>query len=210
MNTIENKNKTVKVSGEKIWKKHSFFNAIKCDFNMEKVNYPENTLFYKNQAYLTVKKNKKIFYCDYFILGQIVESSNPPENILSYNFRENEFRIIGPKYDTSTGEFKGLYETIGFLVARGAPDEIFFSFGYDQNKSKVLYSHYRRKIPSSFSGTIFNRHRSLIENEKAENDYSNILFVLPSITDRSEEINKYLNNVSVTPIDISRNIEHLG
>ena len=30
-------------------------------------------------------------------------------------------------------------------------------------------------------------------------------FSLPSITDRSEEINKYLNNVSVTPIDISQN-----
>ena len=115
MNTIENKNETVEVSGEKIWKKHGFFNTIKCDFNMEKVNYPGNTLFYKNQAYLTVKKNKKIFYCDYFILSQIVESSNPPKNILSYTFRENEFRMIRPKYDTSTGEFKGLYETIGFF-----------------------------------------------------------------------------------------------
>ena len=30
-------------------------------------------------------------------------------------------------------------------------------------------------------------------------------FFLPSITDRSEEINKYLNDVSVTPIDISQN-----
>ena len=80
--TIENENETVEVSGEKIWKKHDFFNAIKSDFNMEKVNYPENTLFYINQAYLTVKKNKKIFYCNYFILGQIVENSNPPEKNL--------------------------------------------------------------------------------------------------------------------------------
>ena len=195
---------------KKFGRNMAFFNAIKCDFNMEKVNYPGNTLFYKNQAYLTVKRNKKIFYCDYFILGQIIESSNPTENILSYTFRENEFRMIRPKYDTSTGEFKGLYKTIRFLVVRGAPDENFFSFGYYQNKSKVLYSHCRRKIPSSFSGTIFNRHRSLIENGKAENDYSNILFVLPSITDRSEEINRYLNNVSVTPVDISQNIEHLS
>ena len=27
---------------------------------MEKVNYPENTLFYINQAYFTVKKNKNL------------------------------------------------------------------------------------------------------------------------------------------------------
>ena len=113
--------------------------------------------------------------------------------------------MIRPKYNTSTSEFKGLYKTIGFLVVRGAPDKIFFNYGYNQNKSKVLYSHYRWKIPSSFSGIIFNCHRSLIENGGPENDYSNIsIFFLRSITDRSEEINKYLNNVSVTSVNISQ------
>ena len=177
--TIENENETVEMSGEKILKKHDFFNAIKSDFNMEKVNYPENTLFYINQAYLTVKNNKKIFYCDYFILilGQIVESSNPLENISTYTLKENEVRMIRPKYNTSTCEFEGLYKTIGFLVVKGAPDEIFFDYGYDKNKSKVLYSHYRRKIPSSFFGTIFNCYRSLIENGEAESDFSKFFFL---------------------------------
>ena len=68
--TIENENETVVVFGDRVWKKHGFFNAIKPDFNMEKVNHPVNTLFYINQAYLTVKNNKIIFYCDDFILGQ--------------------------------------------------------------------------------------------------------------------------------------------
>ena len=154
---------------------------------------------------MTVKKNKKIFYCDYFILGQIVESSNPLEKLSSYTLKDNEVRIIRPKYDTSTGQFKGLYKTIGFLVVRGAPDEIFFHYGYDSNKSKIIYSHYRRKISSSFSGNIFNLHQSIIENGEVENNYSNLYYFLPSITDRSEEINKYLNNVSVTPVDISQN-----
>ena len=31
---------------------------------MEKINFPENTLIYLNQLYLTVKKNKEIFCCD--------------------------------------------------------------------------------------------------------------------------------------------------
>ena len=98
--TTENENERVEVFGEKVRSKHGFFNAIKPDFNMEKVNYQENTLFYVNQAYLTVKKNKKIFYCDYFVPGQIVESSNPPEDISSYTLKENEVRMIRPKYDT--------------------------------------------------------------------------------------------------------------
>ena len=49
--------------------------------------------------------------------------------------------MIRPKYDTNTSQCKGLYETVGFLVARGSPEEFFFNYGYDQNKSKVLYSH---------------------------------------------------------------------
>ena len=114
------------------------------------MNHPVNTLFYINQAYLTVKNNKKIFYCDDFILGQIIESSNPPENILSYTLKENEVPMIRPKYDRSTGQFKGLYETVRVLVVKGPPEEVFLNYGYDQNESKVLYSHHRRKMLSSF------------------------------------------------------------
>ena len=45
----------------------------------------------------------------------------------------------------------------------------------------------------------------MIENGEVENNYSNLYYLLPSITEWSEEINKYLNNFSVTPIDISQN-----
>ena len=44
----------------------------------------------------------------------------------------------------------------------------------------------------------------MIENEVVENDYSNLFYFLPSTTDQSEEIKKYLNNVSITPTDISQ------
>ena len=62
--TIENENETVELSGGKIWNKHGFLNVIRSNFHMEKVNYlnyPENTLFYINQAYLTVKRTKRYF-----------------------------------------------------------------------------------------------------------------------------------------------------
>ena len=72
--------------------------------------------------------------------------------------------MVRPKYDTNTGQFKDLYETIGFSAVRRAP-----------------------------------------QNGKVANNYSDLYYFLVSITDRLEEINKYLNNVSVTPIDISQN-----
>ena len=117
---------------------------------MEKVNFPENTLLYLNQCYLTVKKNKKIYCCDFFIIGKIVEASNPPEDMSTYVLREKEVKMVRPKYNPETGEFLGLYEAVRFMVVRGSHDEVFFNYGNDQEKSKVLYSHYRRRIMVKF------------------------------------------------------------
>ena len=75
---------------------------------MKEVNYPENTISYVNQAYLTVQKNKKIYYCDHYI-GQIVEACNPPENIDTYMCKDREVKIIRPCYNVNTGEFLGHY-----------------------------------------------------------------------------------------------------
>ena len=90
-------------------------------------------------------------------MGQILEVANPPEDISTYILKENEVKMIRPKYDAETGEFLGLYKNFGFIVVRGSPDEVFFNYGYNKDKSKVLYSPYRRRIPNSFSRTIFNR-----------------------------------------------------
>ena len=43
----------------------------------------------------------------------------------------------------------------------------------------------------------------MIESGEADADFSNIYFFLPSIADRNEEINEYLNNVSISPSDVS-------
>ena len=42
---------------------------------------PENRIIYINQAYVTVRNNKKMFYCDYQIIGQVIEAVNPPDTI---------------------------------------------------------------------------------------------------------------------------------
>ena len=111
--------------------------------------------------------------------------------------------MIRPKYNAETGEFLGLYETVGFMVVKGSPDEVFFNYGYNKDKSKVLYSHYRRRIPNSFSGIIFNCHRT-IETGEIDSEFSNIYFFLPSITNRSKDVNQYFKNVSISPIDITQ------
>ena len=41
-----------------------------------------------------------------------------------------------------------------FLLYEGSPEEVLFNYGFYKEKSKILYSHYKRKIPNSFSGTV--------------------------------------------------------
>ena len=86
--------------------------------------------------------------------------------------------------------FLGIYETVGFLVLHGDPFEVFPSYKFHPEKSKVLYSIFRKKIPSCFSGTMFKRHKLLVEPGEVDLNMYQLFFYLPSITDRSEEINQ--------------------
>ena len=122
----------------------------------------------------------------------------------TYECKEDKVKYYRPKYDRNTGKFLGLYETVGLLVVRGDPFEVFLSHGYDAKKSKVLYSSFKRKIPSSFSGMLFNRHIQLIESSD-DLEMSQLFFFLPSTTDRKESLNQYLKNVNITPIDVEKN-----
>ena len=53
---FENKIGSEEISAERVWRQYGFFDSGKSYFSMEKVNYPENTILYLNQAYLTVKE----------------------------------------------------------------------------------------------------------------------------------------------------------
>ena len=100
---------SVEVSEEKVQSNYCLFEARKCDYNMEKVNFPKNSLIYVNQAYLAKQKHKKIYYCDYYILGKIVEASNPPQNIDSYELKKKEVKMVRLKNNSETIDFIGLY-----------------------------------------------------------------------------------------------------
>ena len=135
-----------------------------------------------------------------------MEKVNHPEKTVKKKQKTKEtiiviFFILGQIERLQT---RRLNETVGFMIVTESPDEIFINYAYDKDKSKVLYSHYRRRIPNSFSRTIFNRHRAMIETGEIDSEFSNINFFLHSITDRSEDINHYLKNGSISPTDITQ------
>ena len=197
-------NNDEKLSGEKVWKNNGFFKDTKPELNLEKVNIPENCLFYVNQSFLSTVKNGEIaMYNQNFILGQIIFAANQPKEILKYECQPNEVKLLSCIYDLETGDFKGLRQQLAYIVLRGDENEIFSSYGYDKNKSKILYSFSKQQIPDAFISTSFKKHFNEILNEKRNEESSTLFFFLPSITDRKESINQWKNNPSLTPIDFN-------
>ena len=68
-------------AGEKIWPADGFFQDVKRNFGMEKVNFPESTLFYINQDYFMVQKEETILYADHFALIQTIPTANEPTDV---------------------------------------------------------------------------------------------------------------------------------
>ena len=197
-------NKENKFSGEKIWKEDGFFNDVKAQLNLEKVNIPENCLFYVNQGFLsTVKSGEIAMYLHNFIIGQLIIAANQPKDIDNYVCLKNEVKLLCCVYDIETGNFKGIREQLAFIVLRGDVDETFLSYGFDKLKSKLLYSFSKQQIPNAFVSVAFKNHFDEIMNGDRTESSSSLFYFLPSVSDRKEEMNQHKNNVSLFPIDIT-------
>ena len=193
-----------KISGEKVWKENGFFKDIRPELNLEKVNMPENTLYYVNQAFIsTVKNGELAMYVLNFILGQLIFAANQPKKIDEHKCEPNEVKLLSCVYDLESGDFKVVRLMLAYIVLRGDEDEIFFSYGYNKSKSKILYSYSKQQIPDAFISTSFKKHFSEIMNEKRDENSSSLFYYLPSITDRKETINQWKNNPSLVPIDLT-------
>lgn len=92
----------------------------------------------------------------------------------------------------------------GLIISTSDNNESFFHYGYKREKSKLLYSAQRRHISNFSSGILFNKHKSVIANGELEEDFSNLFFFLLSVMGRSQDVNKYLNNVSTRAVDITQ------
>lgn len=126
---------------------------------------PESNSFDINQGYLSYKDNKKIYYNDIFIIGQITPLLNQPENINEYSPKMNEVKILRAKYNPTTGKCLGLDYCLAHLTFRNNPLDQFFDYGYSKENNKISCSTQKIKIPSSFSTTVFSRNRISINRE---------------------------------------------
>ena len=172
---------------------------------MIKEDYPKNSIVYISQGFLTIKDNKIFYYDDHYLLDQINKCINPPEDIHNYICKEIWIKTYHPRYDPVTGQFLDLYESLGFIVVRGDPDNHFLDYGFGKENSKILYSYHKIRIPSLFSGTFFTRDKLQFESGGLQTLYSNVYYFLPSATGRSKEINRHLRYVNQSPIYIPEN-----
>ena len=86
-------------------------------------------------------------------------------------------------------------------MSKDDPDEVFFSYGYVEARSKVLCSSFKHPLRNIFQGTAFKKHAKMLIDEKQAQETSKLFFFLPSTTDRKEKINKHFGNVNLHPID---------
>ena len=189
---------------EKIWEESGFFKEQRIDLTIPKANFPENTLCYVNQGSVSQVKDGEAIYLEYVILGQIMAVANPDPSIDldDYQFKENECLLYVPLYNKETGLFRGLGKRLGYITLRGDKNETFFSYGYDSEKSKMLYRSMKQQIPNIFQCTCFKKHHQYLLNEKATDKLASSLFLfLPSTLDRKESILQFKNSVNLHPID---------
>ena len=157
---------------KQVWQKDGYFAKINPDYSTHKNDFLENCLCYINQAYLMVKERDTMIYCDYAILAQIVVFRAPPEgeNIdeLIKNDKKLE-KIYMPMYDTATGKFLGIKESVGYIMIRNQEDEVFLSYRYSSEHAVALYCYQKQPIPNIFRGTAFSTHKlSYYLESKAE------------------------------------------
>lgn len=128
------------LSDQKTWLSDGYFKNQVTDYDMQKVNYSENSIFYINQAFLTVKRLRRCLW-GLLHLRVSYRSRYHSSDIDSYQRKENEVEMYCAKYKFSTGQFLGLHETVGLIVVTGDDDEVFFNYGYDKVNSELLYSY---------------------------------------------------------------------
>ena len=103
-------------------------------------------------------------------------------------------------YDTVKGKFLGLYKTLGYIVVRGNPEEYLLDYGFSKEISKILYSYHKKAYQ-----VCLVEHSSIAIRwclkQGVYRLHFQIFFILPSTTDRSKQINRYLGSVNLLPID---------
>ena len=186
--------------------KNGFFRDQRTDLTIVKANFPENMLVYVNQESISPVKNGYAIYPDFVILTQILPLANPPPeiNLDTHEFKDNEALLFVPLYNTENGLYRGLTKKLAQITWRGDKSEIFYSYGFDKEKSKMLFCVNRQPMPNMFQCTAFKKHTSYLLSENQEkSEFSKMFMHLPSTLDQKEDIQQYNDNVHLHPVDVS-------
>ena len=162
---------------ENIWLANGLFGDQRSDLIVLKGNFPENALLYANQGVLiNLKAGERAIYLDYVILTQILPAIFCPPDIDNYEFEDDEVLLLVSLYNTENGYFKGLREWLGYITICGDPGEQFYSYGYDEQKSKVLYASMKQPLPIMSQGTAFKKHFPFLIESKGCESSSKMFF----------------------------------
>ena len=170
-----------KISREVVWKK-LVFSLTRADSNLLKRNFPENTLCYVNQGYISAVKGSELaIYNHILLLEQMTITTNQPNDIEMDECKRNETKLIKCLYDKMTGDFLGLQKELAYIVLRGGAMECFFPYGYNTKKSKVLYSATKDKIQMLFIITSFKKHfHEVLSKLHHTEEFSTLFYFHPS------------------------------
>ena len=84
--------------------------------------------------------------------------------------------------------FLGLEKRSGYVILRVDPEEVFFSYGYNSETSKILSSTSKERIPNPFTSTCFRKHCKKITEKRLIKEKSDIFSFYP---DRKQSINQF-------------------
>ena len=166
-----------------------FGGGSKADLAIFKPNFPENNFFYPNQdTIFTMKTGDYVIYLDYVVIGQLIPVNNLPEDLDDYELKPNEAFIYLLWYNTENSFFQCIKKWLAYIMISGNSNEIFYSYGFDEEKSKILYLTHKLPLPNIFQRTAFKKHYSKLIDERQQfgNDFSKLFFILPTTTDCKE------------------------
>ena len=130
------------------------------------MNVPENSLIYVNNGIIsTVKGGDYAIYLDYIVLGQLIPAKNLPEDFENYECEQVEVKLFDPNYNVKTGVFLGVQNWLAYIMVRGDEHETFLSYGFEEEKSKILCLTFKQPLPNIFQGTSFKKHNPILLNE---------------------------------------------
>ena len=157
---------------------------------IRRANFPENTLCYISQGSVSfVKGGGQAIYLEFVVCGKLmlIVDHDPAINLETHVFKENEALSYVPIYNKATGLYGGLTEKSAHITLRGDDNEHFWSYGYQKEKSSVLYCTMKQPLPNIFHCFAFKKHHGFIldENQKKAK-FSKMFLYLPSTLDRKK------------------------